>query len=90
MATVIITIKLMMDSPEANLSQVEKKARELVKSLKGEVGKVEVEPVAFGLNALKVSIVANENLGSDLFEEKLKDLPHVASATVVDYRRALG
>ncbi|MBI4154004.1 elongation factor 1-beta [Candidatus Woesearchaeota archaeon] len=90
MARVIITLKLMMDSPEASLSQAEKKAREVVASLNGEVGKVEIEPIAFGLSALKVMVVADESIGSDPFEEKLKTVPHVASATVVDYRRALG
>lgn len=90
MATAIITIKLMMDSPDTNLSEVEEKSRELIKQTGGEFYKTEVEEVAFGLKAMKLTFTCDEKLGSDAFEEKLKDIDGVSNAQCVDFRRALG
>ncbi len=90
MAQAILTVKLMMDSPEVDLAKIEKLAKSVVSELKGEVGKVEIEPVAFGLKALKLYIVLDEVLGTDIFEEKLKEIEHVQNVETVDFRRALG
>jgi len=90
MAQAILTVKLMMESPEVDLSKVEEDSKKLVSELKGEVGKVEIEPIAFGLKALKLFIVIDESLGTDIFEEKLKTVEKVQSVEIIDFRRALG
>jgi translation elongation factor aEF-1 beta len=90
MAQAIITFKLMMESPDTDIEAVKQKAKELLTSLGADVGKEEVEPVAFGLKALKLVVVADEDLGTDTMESKLNELENVSSAEVVDYRRALG
>ncbi len=90
MAKAIITIKLMMESPETDIKKVEEKAKETVESQGGEFGKAEIEPVAFGLKALNVIFIADEDKGSELFEEALGKIEEVSNATVVDYRRAIG
>ncbi|MFH1455346.1 MAG: elongation factor 1-beta [archaeon] len=90
MAQAILTIKIMMESPEVDLSKVEEDSKKLILELEGEVGKVEIEPIAFGLKALKLYIVMDESIGSDVFEEKLKTVENVQSVEVVDFRRALG
>lgn len=90
MATAIITIKLMMDSPEVDLSKVEEKAKDIIKETGGEFYKAEAEPIAFGLKALKLTFTCDEKLGSDAFEEKLSQIEGVSNAQCVDFRRALG
>jgi len=90
MAKAIITVKLMMDSPETDISAVDAKAKEVIEAEGGEYGKSEIEPVAFGLKALNVILIADEALGSDVFENKLAEIEGVSNAQVTDFRRALG
>jgi len=91
MAKVILTIKLMPDSPEADLDAIQAAADKIVKEFGSEVGKVEIEPIAFGLKAIKLYLVLEEGKGSpDDLEEQLRALDHVNSAETIDVRRALG
>lgn len=90
MATAIITIKLMLDSPETDPSVVEEKAKAVIKEIGGEFYKTEIEEVAFGLKALKITLTCNEKLGSDVFEEKLGEVEGVGNAQCIDFRRTIG
>ena len=91
MADVIITLKIMPESPDVNLGAIGSEISKLVDDFGGEVGKTEEEPVAFGIKALKVIFVADESKGStDNLEEKVSALPGVESVEVTDVRRALG
>ena len=67
----IITIKVMMDSPDTDIPSLEDKLKKVIKDNGGEFYKTEIEEIAFGLKALKVSFTCDEKLGSDLFEEVL-------------------
>jgi len=92
MAEVIITLKIMPESPETELSEIEKKAIDIIENYEGEVGKVEIEPIAFGLKALKLSFVMDESKGFN--EEELlaniNKIEGVSSSEVIDVRRAIG
>jgi len=91
MADVVITLRVMPDSPEIDLKVVQDKINHLVKEFGGEVGKIEEEPVGFGLTALKFFFVMSEDIGStDDLEEKILQLPEVSNVEVVDVRRAIG
>ena len=91
MADVIITLKIMPESPEVNLGALGSEISKLVADFGGEVGKTEEEPVAFGIKALKIIFVADESKGStDSLEEKAAALTGVESVEVTDVRRALG
>ncbi|MBI2575516.1 elongation factor 1-beta, partial [Candidatus Woesearchaeota archaeon] len=52
MAQVIITLRIMPDSTDTDLAAVEKKAAAEIERLGSRVGKKEITPIAFGLNAL--------------------------------------
>lgn len=86
----IITIKVMMDSPDTDIPTLENKIKHVIKENGGEFYQTEIEEVAFGLKALKVSFTCNEKLGSDLFEEKFSELEGVSNAQCVDFRRTIG
>lgn len=91
MADVVITLKIMPDSPDADLDRIEKEAIVLISEFGGEVGKKEIEPIAFGLKAVKLIFVANEAKGgTDELEQKISELDEVGGVEVVDVRRAIG
>lgn len=83
----------MPENPEIDMVELEKKAKEKIIEFTKDDGemKVEIEPVAFGLNALKIIFVMEESLGSpDPLAETIESFDEVTSAEVVDVRRALG
>lgn len=89
MAEVIIEFKIMPDSVETDMDKLKEKATEII-SKAGEVGKTEIEEIAFGLKALHVFAVMDESKGSpDEIEQQLNDLDEVNSAEVVDVRRTV-
>jgi elongation factor 1-beta len=91
MADVIVTMKIMPDSPETNLDELETKVTELITGYGGEVGKKEIEPVAFGLKALILIFVADEAKGStEDLEKQISEVEGVTSVEITDVRRAVG
>lgn len=90
MGKVIVTLKIMPESPDADLKEIEKKAEEIIRNYDGQVGKVEEEPIAFGLKALKIIFLADEEKGNtDAIEEGCKKLANISSAEITDMRRSL-
>ena len=92
MANAIVTLKIMPESPETNLTELEEKTKKAIAEFAGEgETKTEIEPVAFGLKAVKITFVMDEALGSpDPLAEKVEGFDDVNSAEIVDVRRALG
>ncbi len=96
MASVVVTLKIMPTGPDVNLdniySDAVKKINDFidVKHKDGEMRK-EIEPIGFGLKALKILFVMDESIGStDKLEEKIKQIKDVESVEAVDVRRAVG
>lgn len=92
MAMAIATMKIMPVSPEEDLAVIEEKAKAIVKGFAGEgETRVEIEPIAFGLKALKITFVMDEDKGSpDAIEEDILAIPGVNSFEIIDVRRAVG
>ena len=91
MARVIVTLKIMPEAVETDLSRIETKATKLITEFGGVVGKSEQEPVAFGIKALKLMFVMNEDIGStESLEEDIRKIEDVASVDTIDVRRAIG
>jgi len=92
MANAVITVKIMPESPEVDLSKIELEAKRIIAKFAGEgETKTEIEPVAFGLKALKIIFVMDEKKGSpDPVSEKIQILEGVNSAEITDVRRAIG
>jgi len=92
MATVVITLKIMPESPEIDLTKIEEQAKILITEFAGEGEmKTEQEPIAFGLKALKILFVMDESKGAtDELENKIKEIEGVNSVECVDVRRAIG
>jgi len=91
MAQVIVTLKIMPESPEVDLKKIEKQAKQKIAKFGGGVGKVEITPVAFGLNALNLYFVMDEAKGStEPLEKNIETINGVNSVEVTDVRRAIG
>jgi len=92
MARVVVSLRIMPQSPEVNLSDLETKAkREIVDFCNSEEFRTEIQPVAFGLKSLTILFVMEESIGStEKLEQKIAELENVESVEVTDVRRAVG
>ncbi|MBS3137640.1 elongation factor 1-beta [Candidatus Woesearchaeota archaeon] len=91
MADVIVTIKVMPESPEEDLKHIEQEAKKLIEKHDAILGKVEIKPIAFGLNSLNLIMVMDESKGStEELEKKIAAIKGVISVDVIDVRRAVG
>ncbi|MFH0868448.1 MAG: elongation factor 1-beta [Candidatus Woesearchaeota archaeon] len=92
MAQVVITLKIMPESPEVDLNKIEQEAKaKIIDFSQNKEMKTEQEPIAFGLKAIKIIFVMEESKGStDALEEQIKTISGVNSVEVVDVRRAIG
>ncbi len=83
MGQVIIVFRILPESPE-NFSEV----REAVQALGPE--RLEEEPIAFGLKALKVIFLIPDAGGEqDNLENKLKSVPNVSTVETLTVTRSL-
>ena len=91
MAKVIVTIKIMPESPDTNLKLLEEKAKKVISEFGAEFGKTDIEPIAFGLKAVKIMFIMDEDKGSpDALEQEVRELDGVNSAEISDVRRTIG
>ena len=90
MGTALIKIKIMPDSPEADLSEIEQNSEKIISGEQGNNLKLEREPVAFGINSIIATFARDETLDSDELLKKLQEVSNVSSAEIIDFRRALG
>ena len=81
----------MPDSPKVNLDVLQKAALKKIKDAIGDTEtKVEKEAIGFGLNALKILFVMDEDKNVDVIESSVKKTKGVQSVDVTDVRRAIG
>jgi elongation factor 1-beta len=91
MAEVVITLKIMPEGVDSNLETIEKNAKEKISKFGGEVGKVNINEVAFGLKSVELLFVMDEAKGStEDLEKQIEALDEVNSVEVTDVRRAIG
>ncbi len=89
MGEVVATIKLMPESPDVDLEKIKE---DIIKSIPegAEFHKIEEEPIAFGLVALKVMVVVGDSEGgTEKVEENLSKVENVSSVEVEDVRRLM-
>ncbi|MCM2324959.1 MAG: elongation factor 1-beta [Candidatus Woesearchaeota archaeon] len=92
MADVIVTLRIMGESPDIDMKKIETATLAKIKVFsKMDNHKCEIEQVAFGLKACKIMFVMDENVGStDKLEEEIATIPGVSGVECTDVRRALG
>ncbi len=92
MANVVITLRIMPQSTDVNLSTIEAEAKkEIIAFCNSKEFKTSIEPIAFGLKALNIIFVMDESKGStEVLENKISQIDGVESVEVTDVRRAIG
>ena len=91
MAQIIVTLKIMPESPDVNLESLIEPVTAVIVADGGTVSGTEEEPIGFGIKALLVTFSRDEGLGNlDGIEEKVNAITGVESAESVNVRRALG
>ncbi|MBX4211917.1 elongation factor 1-beta [Candidatus Pacearchaeota archaeon] len=90
MATVTLIIKIMPDSPEADLQAIKTHAQHAMDKEGAKHIHFEEKPIAFGLKAVMMKFDLPEEKGTETVEQHLSAIHHVSSVTIEDYRRAFG
>jgi len=92
MATVVVTLKIMPESVEVNLKDIQQEAESLIQKFAGKSEmRIEQQPIAFGLKALQIMFVMDESKGNlDPLEDLLRNIEGVQSVEVTDVRRTVG
>jgi translation elongation factor EF-1beta len=83
----------MPTSPEANLDKIQSESLKIIKSKIGAADTREArQPIAFGLIAVDITFIWEENLGSpeDVLKPLIEAVTDVNSFEITDVRRALG
>lgn len=89
MGRVLITLKVMPESPEVDLENLRKEVTKTIEHHHGKNPKYNEVPVAFGLKALMTSFMLDENQELEPIENAVQDLSDVSSTQVTDMRRAV-
>jgi elongation factor 1-beta len=85
MAEVAVTLRLMPESAEVDLEKLEAMVRERIK-----VHSISREPIAFGLEALRVvAVVEDAAGGTEPLEKELSILPGIGNVQVIGLTRLL-
>ena len=85
MAEVLVTLRLMPEGIEVDLNKLEADLRERIK-----VHSVIREPIAFGLEALRIAaVIQDAEGGTDPLEKKLLSIPGVGNVEVTGLTRLL-
>ena len=83
-------IKIMPESPETDMGNMEKEAREVLEKEGVKNPGFEIQPIAFGLKAIVATFGWPEEKELDELEDKLSKIKDANSVQVIDIRRAIG
>lgn len=92
MANVVVTLRIMPQSTDTNLEELESKAKkEIIEFCNSREFKTQIQPIAFGLKSLNILFVMDEAKGStESLEQRISQINGVESVEVTDVRRAVG
>ncbi|MDD1656956.1 MAG: elongation factor 1-beta [Methanomicrobiales archaeon] len=86
MGKVAAVLRIMPESAEVNLKDLEQSIRKKVKGIQD----VATEPIAFGLQALKIAVVVSDDEGgTDMIEKALSEVPQVGQVETIAVNRMI-
>ncbi|HDS63326.1 MAG TPA: elongation factor 1-beta [Methanofollis liminatans] len=86
MGKVAVILKLMPESADVPIEELEKRVKETVSG----IDEIRAEPIGFGLSALKVAAVIEDEEGAtDALESKLAAVDGISTAQIVDVNRMI-
>lgn len=92
MGTAIVTLTIMPESPSIDLKQIEHEALKLISVFSDEREKrVDIKPVAFGLQSVNIVFLMDEKKGDlEPLEKQISEISGVQSVECTDIRRIIG
>ena len=73
------------------MNRLSSRVQQKVKSFSGNEGEVKIEPVGYGLKAIRILFIYSENKGdTEPLEKEIMGIDGVNSVEVIDVRRAIG
>ncbi|MEM4240065.1 MAG: elongation factor 1-beta [Candidatus Woesearchaeota archaeon] len=91
MARVVVTVTINPESPDVDLKKIEEEAKGKIEKSGADYGRTELEPIGFGLKAVKIIFIMDESKGvPDELVDDIAKLKGVASARITDVRRTIG
>jgi len=92
MGTAIVTLTIMPESPSTDLKKIEHEALKIITEFSDERQKrVDIKPVAFGLQSVNIVFLMDEKKGDiEPVEKKIGEIEGVQSVECTDIRRIIG
>lgn len=90
MGITAVKIKIMPESTETNLEELQGKVKTSIESKEGKNVTFEIQPIAFGLKALIAFFALDESNDLETIENSIKEMSEVGSTQIIDMRRAFG
>jgi translation elongation factor aEF-1 beta len=92
MGTAIATITIMPESPSIDLKYIEHEAIKMITAFSDDrQKKVEVKPVAFGLQSVNITFLMDEKKGdTEPLEKQIATISGVQNVELSDIRRIVG
>ncbi|MGV8141469.1 MAG: elongation factor 1-beta [Candidatus Woesearchaeota archaeon] len=92
MGTAIATMTIMPESPAIDLKKIEHEAIKLITAFSDDrQKKVEIKPVAFGLQSINITFLMDEKKGdTEPLEKQIAEISGVQSVELTDIRRIIG
>ena len=92
MGTAITTLTIMPESPSIDLKKIEHEALKLITAFSDDRQKrVDIKPVAFGLQSLNIVFLMDEKKGdTEALEKQISEIEGVQSVECTDIRRIIG
>ena len=90
MSLTAVKIKIMPISPETSIKEIKEFVDSALKEEGAKNPQFEIQPIAFGLNALIVLFGWPEEKELESLEIELSEIEGVGSVQIIDIRRAIG
>jgi len=92
MGTAITTLTIMPESPSIDLKKIEHEALKLITAFSDDRPKrVDIKPVAFGLQSINIVFLMDEKKGdTESLEKQISEIEGVQSVELTDIRRIIG
>mgnify|MGYP003394062396 CR=1 FL=1 len=90
MSIVAVKIKIMPNSPEVSIVELEKHIKDILEEEGVKNPNFEIQPIAFGLKAVIAMFGWPEEKELDTLEAELGKIKDVGSVQILDIRRAIG
>ncbi|MGV8171252.1 MAG: elongation factor 1-beta [Candidatus Woesearchaeota archaeon] len=92
MGTAVATIRIMPESPAIDLKKIEHEALKMITAFSDDrQKKIEVLPVAFGLQSVNITFLMDEKKGdTEPLEKQIAEISGVQNVELIDIRRIIG